>query len=148
MAHEQAPAALDILLVEDSDDDVAMVRRVFSKVGIPCGLHTARDGQEALDYLFRRGKDRDAPAPDLVLLDLRLPTVGGLDVLRRMRTDQGLSAIPVVVLTGSEDEEDLRECMALGAEGYLVKPFKVGNVRDILIEVRCYWASLGRVRAH
>jgi two-component system response regulator len=111
-------------------------------------LHIARDGPEALDYLFRRGEDRDAPAPDLVLLDLRLPTVDGLNVLRRMRTDQGLSAIPVVVLTGSEDEEDLRECMALGAEGYLVKPFKVGNVRDILIEVRCYWASLGRVRAN
>jgi two-component system response regulator len=148
MPGEQVRAALDILLVEDSDDDAAMVRRVFSKVGIPCGLHTARDGQEALDYLFRRGEDRDAPAPDLVLLDLRLPTVGGLDVLRRMRTDQGLSAIPVVVLTGSKDDEDLRECMALGAEGYLVKPFKVGNVRDILIEVQCCWASLGRVRAH
>jgi CheY-like chemotaxis protein len=65
-----------------------------------------------------------------------------------MRTDQGLSTIPVVVLTGSKDDEDLRECMALGAEGYLVKPFKVGNVRDILTEVQCYWASLGRVRAH
>ena len=148
MAHEQAPAALDIRLVEDSDDDVAMVRRVFSKVGIPCGLHTARDGQEALDYLLRRGEDRDAPAPDLVLLDLRLPTVGGLDVLRRMRTDQGLSAIPVVVLTGSKDDKDFRECMALGAEGYLVKPVKVGDVGDILIEVRNYWASLGRARAH
>jgi CheY-like chemotaxis protein len=147
MPGEQVRPALDILLVEDSDD-VAMVRRVFSKVAIPCGLHVARDGREALDYLFRRGQDRDAPAPDLVLLDLRLPAVGGLDVLRRMRTDQGLSAIPIVVLTGSNDEKDLRECMALGAEGYLVKPFKVGNVRDILIEVQCYWAGLGRARAH
>ena len=134
MPDKQPGGALDVLVVEDSDGDVTMVRQAFSSAAVPCGLHIARDGQEALDYLFRRGEYRDAPRPDLVLLDLRLPTIGGVDVLRQVKADPGLSTIPVVVLTGSTDEEDLRQCMVLGSDGYLVKPLDIADVR--------YWAGV------
>lgn len=136
MPDKQPGAALHVLLVEDSDGDVTMVRRAFSKAAAPCGLHIARDGQEALDYLFRRGEYGDARRPGLVLLDLRLPIIGGVDVLRQVKADPGLSTIPVVVLTALRDEAHLRECMILGTDGYLVKPLDIEDVR--------YWADLDR----
>jgi len=107
MRGEQVRAALDILLVEDSAHHVAMVRRVSSKVGIRCGLHAARDSQEALQFLHEHANQDDARLPDLVLLDLRLPTVSGTEVLRRMKADRKLHTILIVVLTGLAVEEQV-----------------------------------------
>jgi CheY-like chemotaxis protein len=94
MAGEEPPDTRHILVVEDNDDEVKVVRQVLSETGLPVHLHVAKDGRDALDLVFRRGEDRDAPAADLVLLDLRLPAVGGLDVLRQVKADAADRRLP------------------------------------------------------
>jgi CheY-like chemotaxis protein len=133
MLDNESPDVLHVLLVEDNDDDVEIVRRVLSQVGLPVHLHVARDGLEALDFLYRRGSYADAPQPALILLDLRLPIVHGLDVLQQVKADPDLSRIGVYVLTGSRSEEDLKRSMDLGADGFLPKAFAVEDVKYILI---------------
>jgi CheY-like chemotaxis protein len=128
----------EILLVEDNDDDVAIAQRALAKSGMPSHLRVAKDGQEALDVLLRRGPSADAGdettrLPDVILLDLGLPVVSGLDVLRRVKANPALRHIPVVVLTGSADEELLRLCMELGTNMYLVKPMALADAMNIVV---------------
>jgi CheY-like chemotaxis protein len=131
------PGPLEILLVEDNDDDVEAVRRILARSGIASELHWARDGEEALAFLARR---RHAARVGLVLLDLFLPRMDGLDILRAIRGDWTLAAIPVVVLTGSAGDTAIRECLELGSKMYLLKPLDVADVANILQGVRRYWA--------
>lgn len=114
-----------ILLVEDNPDDVELTRLAFDEGGICNEIVVARDGAEALDYLFGTGKyeDRDLSSmPAVVLLDLKLPKVDGLEVLRRIREDSRTHALPVVVLTSSKEDEDVIKSYNLGANAYVRKP--------------------------
>ncbi|CAM5498448.1 Response regulator transcription factor OS=Streptomyces tendae OX=1932 GN=F3L20_21985 PE=4 SV=1 [Streptomyces tendae] len=113
---------IDVLLVEDDPGDELMTREAFEDNKIGNTLHVVRDGEEALDFLYRRGRHSEAPRPDLILLDLNLPKYDGRQVLEQIKSDQDLSDIPVVVLTTSSAEEDILRSYRLHANAYVTKP--------------------------
>ncbi|KAF0845412.1 response regulator [Nocardia caishijiensis] len=113
---------IDILLVEDDPGDELMTREAFEDNKIGNTLHVVRDGQEALDFLYRNGDYAEAPTPDLILLDLNLPRYDGRQVLEKIKADPELSPIPVVVLTTSAAEEDILRSYKLHANAYVTKP--------------------------
>lgn len=123
MTHVNPPAQpIEVLLVEDDAGDELMTREAFEDNKIRNTLHVVRDGEEALDFLYRRGAHPEAPRPDLVLLDLNLPKYDGRQVLEQVKTDPELAAIPVVVLTTSSAEEDILRSYRLHANAYVTKP--------------------------
>ncbi|MEU9517716.1 response regulator [Streptomyces sp. NPDC048224] len=113
---------IDVLLVEDDPGDELMTREAFEDNKIGNTLHVVRDGEEALDFLYRRGRHSEAPRPDLILLDLNLPKYDGRQVLEKIKSDDDLSDIPVVVLTTSSAEEDIVRSYRLHANAYVTKP--------------------------
>ncbi|MEU2156203.1 response regulator [Streptomyces sp. NPDC019396] len=117
-----ASQPIEVLLVEDDPGDELMTREAFEDNKIGNTLHVVRDGQEALDFLYRRGEHGDAPRPDLILLDLNLPKYDGRQVLERIKADTDLTHIPVVVLTTSSAEEDILRSYRLHASAYVTKP--------------------------
>ncbi|MHB8519852.1 MAG: response regulator [Limisphaerales bacterium] len=134
-----------ILLVEDNADDVELTRRAFRKNKLLNELVIASDGAAALDYLFGTGEHagRDlSRAPALVLLDLNLPKLDGLEVLRRLRADPRTRLLPVVVLTTSREESDLIQSYALGANSYIVKPVDFDKFIDAVGKLGLYWLLL------
>ncbi|HMP81888.1 MAG TPA: response regulator [Verrucomicrobiota bacterium] len=141
---------VEILLVEDNPDDVEMELYAFKRARFANLVHVVRDGVEALDYLFRRGIHSNRPAgndPQLVLLDLNLPKLGGIEVLRRMRAEKKTRAIPVVVLTVSQKDQDIAECQRLGVESYIVKPLDLQRLSEATPPLRLDWALLESVGA-
>lgn len=113
---------IEVLLVEDDPGDELMTREAFEDNKIRNTLHVVRDGQEALDFLYRRGPYAEAPRPDLILLDLNLPKYDGRQVLEEIKSDTELATIPVVVLTTSSAEEDILRSYKLHANAYVTKP--------------------------
>ncbi|TWH41929.1 two-component system response regulator [Rhodococcus rhodochrous J38] len=113
---------IDVLLVEDDPGDELMTREAFEDNKIGNTLHVVRDGEEALDFLYRRGEYENAPRPDLILLDLNLPKYDGRQVLEQVKSDSDLTDIPVVVLTTSAAEEDILRSYKLHANAYVTKP--------------------------
>ena len=128
-----------ILLVEDNPDDEALTLRAFDKSNIHNKVVVKRDGAEALAYLFPGDDDDAAPCPGLVLLDLNLPKVGGLEVLRRMRADERTQMIPVVVLTSSKLEEDILDSYRNGANAYVRKPVKFSDFTQAVNALGVFW---------
>jgi two-component system response regulator len=131
--------------VEDNVADAELTLRALRKGGMRNSCHLARDGAEALDFLFAGGKfsHRDPTnVPRLVLLDLRLPRVGGKQVLRRMKADDRTRHIPVVVLTSSRQDRDLRACYHLGVNSYIVKPMDFDQFSAAVMGIGDYWLSL------
>jgi two-component system response regulator len=131
-----------ILLVEDNPSDIGLTRRAFKKSAIGNELVVAEDGQEALDYLFGEGAHtgRDVTnTPMLVLLDLKLPRVDGLEVLRRIRADPRTRRIPVVILTSSSEEHDLAAGYDLGTNSYIRKPVDFQQFADVIKQLGMYW---------
>ncbi len=134
-----------ILLVEDSADDEILTLRAFNKTNIRNEVVVTRDGAEALDYLFATGSyaDRDAnDLPHLVLLDLKLPKIDGLEVLRRIRADERTRLLPVVILTTSREQEDLLSSYSLGANSYIRKPVDFNQFFQAIQQVGLYWLVL------
>ena len=141
------PEEIHVLLVEDDPDHEELVRRAFLDRGARVTLQVARHGEEALDYLFRRGAYRDAarsPRPRLILLDLRLPRRDGLEVLAEFKSKPELRAIPAVVLTTSESEPDVARAFAHHANSYLVKPVEFARFEELIGDVETYWLTLNR----
>ncbi len=135
----------EILLVEDNENDVLLTRRALSKAKITHKLVIARDGAEALDYLFRR-KDQLSPGeklcPVLILLDLKLPKIDGLEVLRRIRGDDRTCLCPVVILTSSREEADVIAGYKLGANSYIQKPVSFNQFVEAVKQLGLYWLVL------
>jgi two-component system response regulator len=134
-----------ILLVEDNPDDEALTRRAFEKNNVGNDLIVVRDGAEALDYLFGTGQytGRDlARQPQVVLLDLKLPKIDGLEVLRRLRADDRTRLLPVVILTSSNEERDLISGYSLGANSYVRKPVDFSDFTEAARQLGCYWLLL------
>jgi len=127
-----------ILLVEDNPSDIALTRRALGKNDINAPLVVAEDGQEALDYLFGTG-DAIADLPAVVLLDLNLPRVSGLEVLRRMRAEPRTRRIPVVILTSSNEEQDIAAGYDLGTNSYIRKPVDFNRFADTVGQLGLYW---------
>ena len=136
-----------ILLVEDNPDDEALTRRALQKNNLSNELAVARDGQEALDYLFGTGTHagRDLRVmPQLILLDLKLPKIDGLEVLRRMRADDRTKLLPVVILTSSNEERDLVNGYSLGANSYVRKPVDFSEFTEAARQLGLYWLLLNQ----
>ena len=134
-----------ILLVEDNEDDEVLTLRAFKKNQIGNPLVVARDGVEALDYMFGTGAHagRDASVqPQLVLLDLNLPRVSGLEVLARLRAEPRTRHVPVVVLTSSKEEEDIAQSYEAGANGYVRKPIDLTEFSDAIKAVGAFWLAV------
>jgi CheY-like chemotaxis protein len=134
-----------ILLVEDNPDDEALTRRALKKNNIRNEVVVARDGVEALDYLFGTGAyaGRDMSImPTVTLLDLKLPKIDGLEVLRRLRSDARTKLLPVVILTSSKEERDLIEGYQLGASSYIRKPVDFSQFTEAVRELGLYWLVL------
>jgi CheY-like chemotaxis protein len=130
-----------ILIVEDNDDDVALIRRAFKQCKISNDLKFVADGQSAMDYFAGEGEyaDRSAfPFPILVLLDLKLPRKSGLEVLEWMK-HRFLKRLPVVVLTSSKENKDVNRAYDLGVNSYLIKPVEFADLRTIVEQVHLYW---------
>ncbi len=134
-----------ILLVEDNDDDIALTLRAFKKNNIKNTIVVARDGVEALDYLFatgaHSGRDRN-DLPQVVLLDLKLPRLEGLEVLRRIRAEEATKTLPVVVLTSSKEEQDLIASYRSGCNSYVRKPVDFDEFVEAARQLGLYWLLL------
>lgn len=129
-----------ILLVEDNPADVELTLRAFKRRKLSNPVAVARDGEEALDYVHRRGRfAADAPLPGVILLDLRLPKVDGLEVLREFKTHPVYRNIPVVVLTTSAEDRDIKRSYELGAASYIVKPVEFEKFLEVVERIDLYW---------
>ena len=133
-----------ILLAEDSAKDVELTLTALEEKHLANKVDVVRDGEEALDYLYRRGPFQSRPGgnPAVVLLDIKMPKVNGLEVLRQIKSDERLKTIPVVVLTSSREERDLTESYKLGVNGYVVKPVDFSQFVDAVKEVGAFWAVI------
>lgn len=136
---------VDILLVEDDPGDELMTREAFEEHNIGSTLHVARDGQEALDFLFRQGDHLDAPRPDLVLLDLNLPKYNGRQILAKIRADDELSDMPVVILSTSSAEDDVLSSYRLFANAYVTKPADLDQYTSAIKQIDEFFAQLARL---
>jgi|SRR5688500_10378618 two-component system, response regulator len=142
--------SLEILLIEDNLNDAELSLYALRKFKIANHIHHARDGAEALDYLFGSNTDNSQPPvqnPRLILLDLKLPKVDGLEVLRKLKANETTRTIPVVVLTSSREERDIIESYNLGVNSYIVKPIDFEQFTEAVRDVGLYWLLLNQVPA-
>lgn len=130
---------IDILLVEDNPNDAELTLRALRKTDIGARLAIARDGAEALEYMLS-----GRPMPKVIFLDLKLPKIDGMEVLRRIRADERTHSIPVVVLTSSQEERDITECYRLGVNSYVVKPVEFDKFYKAVGELGLYWLVLNK----
>jgi len=140
-----------ILLVEDNANDLELALHALKRGNLASQIDVARDGAEALDYLFGTGtfSGRDpADQPRVVLLDIKLPLVDGIEVLKAIRADEKTRAIPVVMLTSSAEDRDLKACYDLGANSYIVKPVDIEQFFAAIQQVGVYWMVLNRREDH
>jgi CheY-like chemotaxis protein len=136
---------IDILLVEDNADDIELAVHALREEKLANGITIARDGEEALDVIFQRtGADAGRLPPRLILLDLKLPKVDGLEVLRALKSDPRTQAIPVVVMTSSKEERDLVESYKLGVNAYVQKPVGFDAFRSIVKELGLFWLVINQ----
>lgn len=136
-----------ILLVEDNPDDAALTLRAFKRSNMLNPIVVVRDGVEALDFLFARGAYADRagePPPTLIILDLKLPRLDGLGVLKAVRADARTNLIPVVVLTSSKEEQDLIQTYSLGANSYIRKPVDFAQFQEAVKQLGIYWLMMNQ----
>ena len=136
---------VEILLVEDNPVDVMITQKAFSRGRMYSNLHVAEDGEEATDFLYKRGKFSSAPSPDIILLDLNLPKKDGRQVLAEIKQDPNLRQIPVVVLTTSEDPQDVWRSYDLQANCFITKPVSMKQFTDALENLGDFWFTLVRL---
>jgi CheY-like chemotaxis protein len=136
---------IDILLVEDDPGDVLITREAFEHNKFKNRLHVTQDGEEGLDYLYRRGEFADAPRPDLILLDLNLPKYDGRQLLEKIKSDPDLAQIPVVVLTTSSAEEDILKSYKLHANAYVTKPVDLDQFMKAVRQIDEFFVQVVRL---
>jgi len=139
-----------ILLVEDSPDDEALILRALKKANVTNTIDVVHDGAEALDYIFGTGRfeGRGVTCPTVTLLDLKLPKIDGLEVLKRLREDPRTRQNPVVILTSSDEHEDMIRSYSLGVNSYVRKPIEFGQFSKTVADLGLYWLLLNEVPAH
>jgi two-component system response regulator len=133
---------VEVLIVEDNPSDQELTLRALKKKNLCNKIHVVGDGAEALDFLFARGPYADrvvADIPRVVLLDIKLPKVSGIEVLKKIKADPKLQKIPVVMLTSSREGPDVQECYRLGANSYIVKPVDFGKFSEAVVQLGFYW---------
>ena len=138
---------IEILLVEDNQDDVELTLHALRRENLANNIHVARDGEEALEFIFCTGVHADRSfnhPPRLVLLDLKLPKVDGMEVLKRLKADPRTNTIPVVILTSSKEERDLVKGYGLGANSYIQKPVDFEQFRETVKNIGLYWLLINQ----
>jgi two-component system, response regulator len=138
---------IEILLVEDNPDDAALTIRSLKKLNFANKLVHLEDGAEAIDFIFRLGKYQDRPldnAPKVIFLDINMPKVSGLQVLEKLKSNDLTRAIPVVILTSSAEDPDIKRAYELGANSYIVKPVDFENFSKTVAELGMYWMMVNR----
>ena len=141
-------SAIDILLVEDNADHAALTMRALKDGNMLNEIFWVKDGQEAVDFLYHRGRYADgapAPRPGLILLDIRLPKLDGHEVLRQVKSDPALRIIPVVMLTTSERDDEITACYEAGANSYVSKPVKFTDFVQTIKSVKLYWVMVNHL---
>jgi two-component system response regulator len=136
------PGEVEILLVEDDPADAELTLRALRRNHLANKIHWVKDGEEALAYMFEQ---RGAALPKLVLLDLKMPKVDGMEVLRRLKADAATQVVPVVIMTSSNEERDVVESYNLGANSYIVKPVQFEAFLDTVAKIGLYWVLTNRV---
>jgi CheY-like chemotaxis protein len=134
-----------LLVVEDSDTDFVVLNRVLKNLSFNYPIHRCCDGDEALDYLYRKGKYEDIyryPQPDLILLDLNLPGTDGKDILDEIKQNPQLKSIPIVIFTTSSNPQDIKACYQRGANNYLLKPMDFGEMKITVESLINYWFNI------
>lgn len=142
------PHEIELLLAEDNPRDAEMTMRALRKVNFANKVHWVKDGEEALDFLFCTGTYADREpghAPKLILLDIKMPKVDGIEVLRQVKSNQETKAIPVVMLTSSAEERDIVASYSLGVNSYVVKPVDFAKFVDEVAKAGCYWVLVNRL---
>lgn len=139
---------IDIILVEDNPDDALLTTRAFAKHNITNSLIHLKNGQEALDFIFN-GVDYNGKVfsdrPKVILLDLKMPKVSGMEVLQRVKSDPKTKVIPVVILTSSAEDPDIKRCYELGANSYIVKPVEFDKFAKTVVDLGLYWTVLNHI---
>ncbi|MEB2782040.1 response regulator [Algoriphagus sp. C2-6-M1] len=131
-----------ILLVEDNEGDIVLTLEAFEEGKIKTKISVVKNGQDALDYLYNRGKYEKAEKPDLILLDINIPIITGLDVLKEVKTDTKLKKIPVIVLTTSSNEKDINMAYQNHANSYIVKPIELEDFLKAVLKIEEFWIQL------
>ena len=138
---------VEIILVEDNPNDAELIMRVFKKHNITNKFILFKDGAEAIDYLFTQNR-ADTIRPKVILLDLKLPKLNGIEVLRRLKSDERTKNFPVVVLTSSREDRDLKDAYELGVNSYVTKPIKFEEFAKVVSELGLYWMMLNKPSAY
>jgi CheY-like chemotaxis protein len=131
--------SVDILLIEDNADHVELIIKALRNNNVLNEVHVVTSGEEAISFLYQRGEYVDKAQPGLILLDIKLPGMDGIEFLRQIKADPKLKPIPVVVLSTSEREKDIVGCYNVGANSYIIKPVDFGQFAKVVKEVKLYW---------
>jgi len=134
-----------ILMAEDSQDDILIAKRAWKTGQIKNPLHVVRDGEEAIDFLYKKGDYKDAPTPALMLLDLNMPKMNGFEVLSTLKSDEKRKKMPIIVLTSSPRDKDIDRAYELGCNSYICKPVNFENFIKAVIEIHQYWLILCKI---
>ena len=133
---------IEILMAEDSPSDAELAREALKNGKLSNRINIVTNGADALDFLFKRGKFVDAPVPDLILLDINMPIKNGFEVLTEIKKDERLRRIPVVMLTTSEDEQDVLKSYDMQASCYITKPVNFQRFQEIVLQLKSFWFSV------
>lgn len=140
---------IEILFAEDSMDDAMLTLRALAKSGLSNQVHRVKNGKEALDFIYCREEyalRNPDKHPKVILLDLKMPKVSGMQVLEKLKSDPRLNSIPVVILTSSKEDPDIKKCFALGANSYIVKPVDSDNFFQSIKDLGFYWMILNQTQ--
>jgi len=142
---------INILLVEDNEDHVMLTVRALKENGLANRIDVVKNGEEALDYIYNRGEflDKDKyPLPELMLLDIKLPKIDGLEILDIVKNDDDLKSLPVIMLTTSENEKDIIKAYSTGANSYITKPVSFNKFMEKLVDLNFYWVVTNTLPGH
>ena len=139
--------AVEVLLVDDDEADAELTIRALRKEGLANRIYWAKDGQEGLDFVYRQGsfKDRDGTNPKLILLDIKMPKVDGIEVLRRLKSDPATRLIPIVIMTSSDRDRDVIDSYRLGVNAYVVKPIEFEDLSATITRLGFFWMLVNRL---
>jgi two-component system, chemotaxis family, response regulator Rcp1 len=136
---------VELLLIEDNSGDILLTKEAFEELDFSENLSVVTDGEAALDFLYKQGRYQNAPTPDLIILDLNIPRVDGRELLAKIKTDNNLKRIPVLVLSTSKSERDIKYCYELQANCYLIKPVDFEEFLEIVRFIRDFWLGIVKI---
>jgi len=136
---------VELLLIEDNSGDILLTKEAFEEIEFSENLSVVTDGEMAIDFLYKQGRYQNAPSPDLIILDLNIPRIDGRELLAKIKTDPGLKKIPVLVLSTSKSERDIKQCYELQANCYLIKPVDFEEFLEIVRFIRDFWLGIVKI---